>query len=533
MASFDFVVVGAGTYGLAAAQHLRYTHPDASLAIFEDQASLGGTWATERLYPGLKSNKLFGTYEFPGYPMKGDPFGVKVGQHIPGVVINAYLTAFAKDSGIADLIHFNTKVLSAEHQDHSEQGGRILALETLGQPEKKTVLAHRLGQEDFGGKLFHTRDFKQNSDTLKSAKAVTIFGAGKAGWNAVYEYATAGVKVNWIIRASGHGPCWMSPPYVTPLKKWIEKLATTRLLTWFSLCIWGEADVSTFWKILHNDVLNLNDYDSHPDTAKLKPWIEPMFTGGSVSIFDYEKDILELIKTDIIDMHVADIDHLSAGKVNLTDGTVFETDVLVASTGWKPMSTIKFLPEGIEKELGIPHPNVTHRGSNYKPASDGEDLTPYMLHRYIVPPAPHFLRNRDVAFTGMISNTNNPPTAHLSGLWISAYFAGKLMNDPSAALLYETVLYNRFGKWRYPIDWGNKCPNFIFDAVPLFDMLQRDLGLNPHRKKGWLAEFTKPYGADDYQDVTDEWLRLNRGWKYNYLRGRTIDFRVPIAECSS
>jgi len=25
---------------------------------------------------------------------------------------------------------------------------------------------------------------------------------------------------------SGHGACWMSPPYVTPLKKWLEKLVS-------------------------------------------------------------------------------------------------------------------------------------------------------------------------------------------------------------------------------------------------------------------------------------------------------------------
>lgn len=27
--------------------------------------------------------------------------------------------------------------------------------------------------------------------------------------------------------ATGHGPAWIAPPFVTPLKKWIEKLAST------------------------------------------------------------------------------------------------------------------------------------------------------------------------------------------------------------------------------------------------------------------------------------------------------------------
>jgi hypothetical protein len=85
----------------------------------------------------------------------------------------------------------------------------------------------------------------------------------------------------------------MAPPYVTPLKKWLEKLVHTRFLTWLSPCVWGDTDgygpirrffhstvigrfiVDSFWSILGGDVLRLNQYDAHPDTAKLKPWIDP------------------------------------------------------------------------------------------------------------------------------------------------------------------------------------------------------------------------------------------------------------------
>lgn len=31
--------------------------------------------------------------------------------------------------------------------------------------------------------------------------------------------------------ATGHGPTWIAPPFVTPLKKWIEKLASTFNMT--------------------------------------------------------------------------------------------------------------------------------------------------------------------------------------------------------------------------------------------------------------------------------------------------------------
>jgi hypothetical protein len=39
-----------------------------------------GVWVVERLYPGLKTNNLVGTYEFGDFPMTEALFGVKSGQ---------------------------------------------------------------------------------------------------------------------------------------------------------------------------------------------------------------------------------------------------------------------------------------------------------------------------------------------------------------------------------------------------------------------------------------------------------------------
>ncbi|KAK3385718.1 hypothetical protein B0H63DRAFT_186939 [Podospora didyma] len=594
MESIDCVVVGAGWYGLGAAKQYHCTQPTASLAVFDTESTLGGIWSEDRLYPLLKSNNQLGTYEFPDFPMDTARFGVKTREHIPGEVVHEYLKAYAAEFGIADKIRFNTKVVSAEHQDTAD-GGWILTVANTKHGGTTRIFARRLiiatglnsepfmphfkGQETFGGKIFHSKEFKQHSDTLKTAKSVTIFGATKFGWDAVYAYTMAGVKVNWIIRSSGHGPCWISPSFVTPLKKWIEKLANVRALSWFSPCIFGEADgyvkmrnfyhgtaigrgiVNSFWKTLGSDVISINGYDSHPETAKLKPWTSAMFTGTSFSILNYDIDFFDLVKQrDSIKIHIGEIDHLSPGKVHLVDGTEFESDVFIAHTGWKHVPPMKFLPEGIEKELGLPHaltanappedlanqqallekadkeilqrfPRLKDQpvwNKNYVPltdtkAIDSKDevtpcapLTPYMLHHFIVPPSERFLRTRDVAFVGMVSSFSNIINAHIQGLWISAYFSGKLAIDPAAAvgdktamdeLRYQTVLYNRFGKWRYPTDWGSKAPNFIFDAVPYLDLLMKDLGLEVYRKggKGFMAEVYDPYGPEDYRDVNAEW----------------------------
>ncbi|KAI1084714.1 FAD/NAD(P)-binding domain-containing protein [Whalleya microplaca] len=593
MEKLDCVVIGAGWHGLAAAKQFHCMQPDCTLAIIESQSTLGGKWAESRLSPGLKSNNLLGTYEYPDFPMSSDKFNVKADQHIPGEIIHEYLNAYARAFGISDFIRLESTVLTATHQDDTAEGGWVLTVKSLKQKETQ-ILARRLivatgllsepfmprfkGQDKFGGNIFHGQDFRQNSDTLQTAKVVTVFGAGKSGWDAVYAYATAGVKVNWIIRSTGHGPCWMAPPYVTPFKRWIEELSNTRFLTWFSPCIWGDADgyqgirnfyhgtaigrflVDRFWGILGQDVISLNKYDSHPDTAKLKPWLEAMFAGCSYSILNYDQDFFELVKSDKVDVYIGEIDHLGPGKVHLADGTELQSDAFFANTGYKHLCPIKFLPEGIERELGIPHETtdnapaedlanqhalierVDHEilqrfprlkkqpvwNKKFIPleqkgeiSSDEIPLTPWMLYRFLIPPSPRFLRTRDIAFIGMQTNFSNTITAHITGLWISAYFSGKLTKDPArvvddeeatSKLQYETMLHNRFGRWRYPTE-SNKGPNFIFDAVPYLDMLQHDLGLNPYRKNGRLAEMYSPYGPKDYQDINAEWLKLHGGEK--------------------
>ncbi|KAI0015922.1 FAD/NAD(P)-binding domain-containing protein [Xylariomycetidae sp. FL0641] len=596
MEQVDCAVVGAGWYGLAAAKQFHCTQPESSLVVFDSQSSLGGTWAEERLYPGLKSNNLLGTYEYPDFPMDTPTFGVKHGEHMPGGVIHRYLTAYAEKFGIADLVRLNTKVVTAEHQETAQGGWILTVANTTDGADTSKVYARRVifvtgltsepflphfdGQETFGGPIFHGKHFKQHRDTLDTAKAVTVFGGSKFAWDAVYAYASAGVKVEWVIRSSGHGPCWIAPEYVTPLKRWIEGLANTRFLTWFSPCVWGDADgygairrllhgtrpgralVDGFWHVLGRDVLALNGFDAHPKTAKLKPWTPALFAGASFSLFNYETDVLALVRGPLVDVHLADIARLSPGTVHLSDGAALPADALLSHTGWKHVPPIAFLPAGLEPALGVPHfPSSSSSSSSSEEdlASDDDEatlaradaeilarfprlrdqpvwnpayvpltaqrgiasadavtpcapLTPWVLHRFVAPAGARFLRRRDTAFAGVMSNFSNPICAHLQGLWIGAFFAGRLARDPGdeaalADLRREAVLHSRFGRWRYPTD-GAKYPNFIFDAVPYLDLLQRDLGLNPHRKNGMLAEWFSPYTPRDYKDVNAEWEAL-------------------------
>ncbi|KAJ4231911.1 hypothetical protein NW759_002307 [Fusarium solani] len=582
METLDFVVIGAGWAGLASAKTRHQLHPEESLAVLDSNATIGGTWSKQRLYPGLKSNNMLGTYEYPDFPMDSETFGVLPGQHIPGNVIHEYLTKYAQNFDIFDKIRFEHKVESAEHQ---EDGGWILTVRDVKASRnvqlfaKKLVVAsgltsqaflpHFEGEEKFGAPIFHGKDFVNHADTLQTAKSVTVFGGTKTAWDLVYQYATKGVEVNWVIRESGHGPVWMAPPYVTPLKKWLEKLAHTRMLTWFSPCSWGAADgytktrnfyhgsyvgrgiVNKFWDILAGDVMTLNQYDAHPETAKLKPWSQAMFVASSLSILNYETPFFDLVKDGKVKVHIADITSLSERTVHLSDGTALQSDVLCCSTGWKHVPPIKFLPEGISEELGIPHtpspesfppkslvdqidkeimeqfprlkdqpvqnakyePLLKNKGVSSNDAITPEtSLTPYTLYHFIAPPSSRFLATRDVAFTGILMNFTVSMIAHAQSLWINAYFDDKipsLAREPTPDALtkfqHEAVLHSRFCKWRYPAGYGHKFPDFVFDAVPYLDLLLGDMELPIYRKNGMAAEATDPYGPEDYRTLVDEW----------------------------
>ncbi|KAG9000142.1 hypothetical protein FRB93_012817 [Tulasnella sp. JGI-2019a] len=570
--TIDVVVVGAGWYGLAAAKSYVQVDPDVNLVVLDAYPTLGGVWAEHLLYPGLRTNNLFGALEYPDFPMHGLGLPAKEGEHLTGEVIHAYLQLYADTFDVTRRIRFNTKVATIERIDDmfwqvtTESDSVIncnkviIATGITSQP----FIPFIPGFESLACPIFHTRDLSEkSSEVMKTAETVAVLGGNKSAWDTAYMFATAGIKVNFIIRSSGHGPGWMAPIRVTPLKIWLEKLVTTRFLTWFSPCIWGDADgygsirgwlhgtrlgrwfVDRFWDVLTNDLLTLNAYDAHPKTKVLKPWFSSFWSGTSLSILNYPTNFFDLVKSDAIKIHIADINHISAKTIHLSTGTTLETDALIFCTGWKYIPAIKFLPEGIEKDLGLPYtstesdplvdaadkdilsqfprlarqpvinPNLrVMRGEGRVPVTPEDakvNIHPFQLYRFIAPPTNRF--DNSITFNGLMQCINTAMNAELQGLWSVAYLTGKLGEKAPAGgqsseeeRMWISVRDSRFGRWRYPGGNGSNYPDFVFDALPYFDTLLQDLGVASRRKSSLLADIFTPYSAPDYKGVLDEWL---------------------------
>ncbi|KAH8700325.1 hypothetical protein BGW36DRAFT_405589 [Talaromyces proteolyticus] len=566
---YDLLVVGAvqslqtnftskldlGWHGIAAAKTYLEIHPTQDLLVLEAERTCGGTWSEDRLYPGLKSNNMIGSYEYPDYPMYKKTYGVKDNDHIPAATLHKYLTDYARQSGVLSRIVFNTSVLSIESAEDknwkimAQKGGKDAIFRT-----KKIIMATGLtsepnmltfdGQEKFNAPLFHAKDFCRNASVTKTAKNVVVVGGAKSAFDIAYTFVQEGAQVDLIIRPNGNGPVWLAPPFVTPLKRKVEELLHTRILTWFSPCPWGDQDgfapvryflhktavgrwlVHNFWHALGSDILERGGYDTHPDTRRLKPWSSPFWVASGLSIHNYETSFLDMVKTGSVRIHEANIDKLSERKVHLSTGQSLPADALVCATGWKKSSSIKFL----HCDLSIPgssdEKQVLYQEADEKILEDfpglasqpvlrykQETCDPLRLYRFMVPIASY--KNRNIAFAGAVSTVSTSTCASIQGLWISAFFDGQLKRaavSPDEAV-QEAVLHTQWGIWRYPCGYSRKLPDIAFDVLPYFDLLVRDLGLKHHRKSSPWAELVEPYKPKDYAELLKEWNVASLGVK--------------------
>jgi cation diffusion facilitator CzcD-associated flavoprotein CzcO len=506
---------------------------------------------------------MLGTYEYPDFPMDAETYGVTPGQHIPGHVIHRYLSDYAKKTGIFSRTRFDTNVaeVSKAYDDEGwilkTDNGDLSAITT-----RRLVVATGLTSNPFiptftgpevfseSGLLIHSRDFNKHTERLFSkTSSVTVLGGSKSAWDVAYACATRSVPVNLVIRSTGQGPTWMAPPYVTPAKAWLEKLVHRRFLTWLSPCIWGNEDgysgarnflhgtwlgrkiVDAFWWVLSTDANALIGYDKHSETQKLKPRHSAFWTGSGLGILNFDGDFLELVREGKVKIHIADVQELGDGTVLLSDGTRLETDAIVCATGWKARPPLKFLPEGLDAQLGLPSSKPPSPSKSTFEAADAEILSqfprlqnqpktpvpsgdtaadkttqPFTLYRFMAPPST-MLSDPSIAFAGMITTISTPLCATLQALWVTAYLSSTMSRTACSTVEAEkqAILHARSGRWRYPCGYGGRFPDFVFDAVPYLDMLLRDLGLEHKRKGSWWKEIFEAYGPEDYAGVVEEW----------------------------
>lgn len=503
-------------------------------------------------------------------------FGVKKWEHIPGTVLHEYLTQYAKHFGLFDRIRFNTWVDTAEEITQSMPSSTwLLSARIYGEPVQfrahRLVLATGMTSKPampvlpqasaFQGQILHFKDLGSFAKNLSSAtsnvRSAVILGSSKLAWDAAYLCAKAGAKAHLIIRKSGNGAHWFCKSYATPLKTWVEKLLMRRAVTWFSPCIWGDADgyawvrsmlhgtvlgrmaVNGFWTMIGSDMLDGMSFAKHPETAKLIPTTSPFWHGSNLSIDNYDTDFLELVRNGKIVVHLADVENLEEYTVCLSDGETVAADAIICCTGWDSSPTITFRGSCTPEQLGMPHysegkdpivsradeeifarfPKLSDQPIQAPLASSNLEAytrtvplqrkinQPFRLYKGMVPPA--FVEKRNFAYAGNVWAIAGANMWHIQALWMSAFFDAKLPLPSQTEIEYETVLYSQWGKWRTPLSAGAVHLDVSIDALPYLDTLLEQLGLRRWRKGGMLRELVVAYGQEDYKNIVGEWLAAN------------------------
>nr|KAK5436095.1 hypothetical protein LTR18_009674 [Exophiala xenobiotica] len=194
---YDVIIVGSGIGGLAAAKTYLELSSNTNLILLEGRETLGGVWAKENCYDGLKTNNILGTYEFSDFPMDAK-YGIRDGQHILGFAMHQYLTDFARHYDIFRRIRLNVRVNEVHKSDNG--GWDLTTVPSPGHETGETVIYHTdkliictglasranpvniKGMEDFGRPVLDHGQMTVEADLLAKdadAQLITVVGASK------------------------------------------------------------------------------------------------------------------------------------------------------------------------------------------------------------------------------------------------------------------------------------------------------------------------------------------------------------------
>lgn len=424
----------------------------------------------------------------------------------------------------------------------------------------KTYMPNFSTSPDFTPPIVHSKDFpSQFSQIAKPYRHTLIIGSGKSAWDVAYACASQPTSTaSILIRPSGNGPNYLAPTHVTPFKLWLEKLVFTRFFGFMSPCPWAETAgiegwlrsffhetwlgrkvTAAFWNVLGEDVVTLNKLDGHPETKKLRPWRGGFEVGNCLGIHNYPTSFFDLVREGRIKVVIDEVGQCSKGReVLLKSGNSISVDAVVCATGWQIGNALEFKPKSLEASLGMPfrgsdtqhtalikqsedllyskypflkdrdtsrefHPDPSLR---YTQTSTGE-RQPYRLHRFIVPPST--LQDRSIVFNGALHTLGTFPCAYIQSLWITAYLDGSLALPVASEeqILAETYRNTQYFVIRGALGLGATLPDMVFDTLPYFDLLLRDLGLEGKRKGRVLGlrECVRSYGPEDWRGLVDEW----------------------------
>lgn len=481
-------VIGAGISGLVTSRiFLAAGH---EVSIFESGSELGGVWASYRRYPGLRTQSPRLQYELPGLSMS------EAYDEFPsGKQMQAYLTEYAKQSGIENKIRFNRAVLDLSPEQEGELWRVTHAPSTsqLADPDKKKIeqfdavivcngifskpnipdLAGRVDFEANGGTVLHSSELRDLGQI--TGKQTIIVGFGKSALDIAYSISGVAASVSLVCRRLN----WRIPKKLLgflPAKYlilsrfgelWFRRPAIGRLgslgnalLAPVHALYWAGASLAVG--------LQLNFF-----LSKLRPHSKLQADTGSSGFGFAPDDDFRAIAYRDMNLHRTQIARLTAEEAVLENGTTLPAQVVVLATGFEiDMSMFR------EAELA----RLLRQDGRLR------------LYRNLVCPG---LKN--LGFVGYNGSGASQILSFVGAQWLEKAFSGKFKLPDTAAMTADVDTELAWREATFPNATALDCYTSPM-MMNYLDRLRNDMGLRPaDAHRNYLVRLFTPIQPSDYE----------------------------------
>ncbi|KAF6749378.1 hypothetical protein DFP72DRAFT_1073202 [Ephemerocybe angulata] len=552
-------IIGAGVAGLINA-HVLLQDGFTNVTLLTRDASVGGVWARERVYPGLYINNVHGEYRFSCLDMPPPERSGATGGRLTGIAMRDYAEKFY-ETHLKGKAHFSfqTEVLGIERRRASPAGDPnepsiwsvrvkvllsgqvreenfariILATGGCSNPQVPPYLSEAAASgAGYRGLVFHTSKFSTKLDEVLELvkprenanghenERVVVIGGGKSAQDVCAKLANEGRRVTIVFDRTDVFLATPDPiPDFARKSRFLSILHPHRVLKSRL-----ERFLHTTWlggKIVHAvmDLLSTTSYkayniplDSPFRRAHSLFWSVRLSDDGAVRS-DSFYSLVGAGAIDVVAPHRVKGYSTDGSGVTLNDGTTLSAKVVLLATGYQSSWTGIFTKETIE-EIGFgKHAPTLPIEDNWqyssmkdgpKPHPDSRQWTT-TIYRGIVP-AKNLL-HRDFAIAGALFTANPGYTNEVVAHWISSYFQNDRMNIPRTTekALVEAEKESVWMKIRFPdmLSWVNDSYSASLDFwtwPQAADELLEDMGVLPQRSGGgW---FTWPFKIIDTKELS-------------------------------
>uniref|UniRef100_A0ACD5XV98 Uncharacterized protein n=1 Tax=Avena sativa TaxID=4498 RepID=A0ACD5XV98_AVESA len=521
-------VVGAGTSGLAACKHLlaRGFRP----VVFEAGDSVGGLWTRTLASTRLQSPAAAYRYsDFP-WPDTADAFP----RHDQVV---DYLAAYARRFGVDECVTFRSTVVAAEYvgagpEDAADRWERwagngeafgdgtgvwrlTVRQHGVGGEAESTTQVHEFdflilcigrfsgvpnipvtspGPEAFRGRVLHSMELSSMADAdaaaLVKGKRVAVVGAGKTAFEIAAECSQAngaGLPCTMVCRNPQwllHSPdVWgkVSIAYLY-MNRFAELMvprpgagvASRLLATLLAPLAWA---ISAATGAYYRKAIPMREHGMEPGHGFARCVSSCLISMLPDGFYDRVKE-----GSVVFQRSRSSFSFCQDGLV-LDKQRVVPADVVILATGFRGDQKLRNM---------FASPRV-------KDIIAGAPGTAAPLYRECVHP-----RVAQMAVVGYAEGLNNIYSTEMAAKWVARLLDGAFRLPGVRRMEESCAEWGRYYERRSGGGGvGQSAWRPCLGAVNLWynDELCRDMGCEPRRKKGFLAEWFQPYGAVDYADI--------------------------------